>query len=60
MALNVKPLYPFDHPEVTHPDMEVDKVEPTSVKNNYEPSNQNLDEKKVIETDIKKRLDILS
>lgn len=60
MALNVKPLYPLDHPEVTHPEMEVDKVEPTAVNNNYEPSNKNLGEEKPIESDLRKRLDILS
>jgi hypothetical protein len=64
MALNVKPLYPFDHPEVTHPEMEVDKVEPSAVKNRFNPpgedKNQETYEEKLIETSLKKRLDILS
>ncbi len=63
MALNVKPLYPFDHPEVTQPEMEVDHVEPTSAKNKYEPSNefknQSEAEQLIPDINLKKRLDIL-
>jgi hypothetical protein len=63
MALNVKPLYPFDHPEVTHPEMEVDRTEPTAVKNKYEPTNdfknQTEVEYKPLEINLIKRLDIL-
>ncbi len=61
MALNVKPLYPFDHPEVTHPEMEVDKVEPISTQNNYNPDSENLKsvEEKILEIDLKKKLNIV-
>ena len=61
MALNVKPLYPFDHPEVTHPEMEVDKAEPITTQNNYNPDSENLKsvEQKILEIDLKKKLDIV-
>ncbi|MFI5390495.1 MAG: hypothetical protein ACHQYQ_03965 [Bacteriovoracales bacterium] len=61
MALNVKPLYPFDHPEVTHPEMEVDKVESITTQNNYNPDSENLKsvEQKILEIDLKKKLDIV-
>ncbi len=59
MALNVKPLYPLDHPEVTYPEMEVDKVETTYTKNNYTPMDENLKPIDQKITDIKKLLDVI-
>ena len=63
MALNVKSLYPLDHPEVTHPEKGIDGTEPTAVKNKYEPANEfknpsDLERKSLI-IDLIKRLDIL-
>jgi hypothetical protein len=60
MALNVKPLFPLDHPEVTHPEMEVDKVEPVHTNNKYDPIEENLKSKEEKIIDIKKKLDIIS
>ena len=63
MALNVKPMYPFDHPEVTHPEKIPDKVEPSVTKNKFEPSNaaniSSAAEEKIDVIDLKKKLDIL-